>query len=111
MLIQESEVQMDELIRVGEAAQILGVSEHIVRAMVKAGHLPALVAPSGHRRFRLQDVEKLVGSTVLVARKNYDAGAVLTRLAALAHEVGGIFRLRQHLDTLEAVQAGLRGGA
>jgi excisionase family DNA binding protein len=101
----------NELIRVGEAAQILGVSDHIVRAMVKDGHLPALVAPSGHRRFRRQDVEKLVGSTVLVPRKNCDVGSVLTRLAALVHEVGGFSRLRQHLDTLEAVQAGLKGGA
>lgn len=44
---------------VGEVATRLGVSDTTVRAYVDRGKLTAYTLPSGHRRFKAEDVERL----------------------------------------------------
>ena len=47
----------DDLIRVGEAAAMLGVTAETVRNWTTAGKLPALRTPGGQRLYRRGDVE------------------------------------------------------
>lgn len=47
------------LLRIGEAAHILGVHVETVRRWEEAGHITAVRTPTGQRRFRREDVEKL----------------------------------------------------
>lgn len=44
-------------LRVGEVAEILGVSPETVRNWTAKGKLPALLTPGGHRFYRRADVE------------------------------------------------------
>lgn len=48
-----------ELLQVRAAALELGVHENTLRGWEKAGRIPAVRLPSGVRRFRLEDVERL----------------------------------------------------
>lgn len=49
----------DDLIPIGDAARILGVSLDTLRRWSAAGRLPVVVMPSGHRRFRVRDIEAI----------------------------------------------------
>ena len=44
----------------GEAARYLDVSLQTVRRWAKNGSLPVIILPSGHRRFRTEDIERLL---------------------------------------------------
>lgn len=46
-----------DLLRIGEAAEILGVTAETVRNWTAKGKLPALLTPGGHRFYRRSDVE------------------------------------------------------
>lgn len=48
------------LLRIGEAAQLLGVHADTIRRWEQAGHITAVRTPTGQRRFRREDVEALV---------------------------------------------------
>ncbi len=48
-----------ELLSVGDAAVILGLSPDMVRVFHRQGHLPAFRTPRGLRLFRRCDVERL----------------------------------------------------
>jgi excisionase family DNA binding protein len=48
-----------ELIKVGEAARLLGVHADTVRRLTAAGKLPAVILPSKHRRYQRSVVERL----------------------------------------------------
>lgn len=48
----------EDLLWIGEAAAILGVSAETVRNWTNAGKLAAVVTPGGHRRYRREDVER-----------------------------------------------------
>lgn len=47
----------EELLWIGEAAGLLGVSTETIRNWTNAGKLAAVVTPGGHRRYRREDVE------------------------------------------------------
>lgn len=47
----------DQLVSVGVAAEKLGVSDDTIRRWADAGLLAAIVLPSGHRRFRVADLD------------------------------------------------------
>ena len=47
------------LIQVGEAAKILGVSDQRVRQLEKSGEIDAMRTPRGVRFFLIEDVERL----------------------------------------------------
>ena len=47
------------VLRVGEAADLLGVHDSTLRRWADEGRLPAIRFPSGVRRFRADDVEHL----------------------------------------------------
>jgi excisionase family DNA binding protein len=49
----------DQLLSIGEAARRLHVSQSTVRGWSKKGILPVIKLPSGHRRFRIADVDRL----------------------------------------------------
>ena len=51
-----------ELVSVGTAARMLGVSDDTIRRWADSGQLPAIVLPSGHRRFQRTDVEALLSA-------------------------------------------------
>lgn len=46
-----------DLLWIGEAAELLGVSTETIRNWTSAGKLAAVVTPGGHRRYRKEDVE------------------------------------------------------
>lgn len=50
---------MDQLLSVADASRILNVVPATVRAMERAGRLPALRTAGGIRLFRREDVERL----------------------------------------------------
>ena len=45
----------DELISIGEAAEMLGVSISTLRRWDENGRFPAIESQGGHRRFQIQD--------------------------------------------------------
>lgn len=51
----------DELVGVGTAARILGVSISTVRRWEADGHIVALRTPGGQRRFRVSELRALLG--------------------------------------------------
>lgn len=54
---------------IGETAKILGVSVKTVRRWADLGKLKSIRSPSGHRRFNLQDIQKL-NNDVSTSREN-----------------------------------------
>jgi excisionase family DNA binding protein len=48
-----------DLLTVGDAAAILGLSPDMVRVLHRQGRLPALRTPRGNRLFERRDVERL----------------------------------------------------
>ena len=44
----------------GEVANLIGVSVDTIRRWEKSGKVAALFTPTGHRRFRREDVERLL---------------------------------------------------
>lgn len=50
----------EELLTPGEVADALRVSLSTLREWVKDGRLHAVVLPSGHRRYRASDIEKIL---------------------------------------------------
>lgn len=51
------------LIPIGEVARLAGVTIPTVRNWERAGKLTAARTPGGQRRFRLADVQAMLGST------------------------------------------------
>lgn len=49
-----------ELLAVGDAAAALGVSVDTLRRWERAGRISALRTPTGHRRFRREDLDQLL---------------------------------------------------
>ena len=47
-----------DLLRIGEVAELLGVTPETIRNWTAKGKLPALLTPGGHRFYRRADVEK-----------------------------------------------------
>jgi excisionase family DNA binding protein len=45
---------------VKEVAHELGVGRRLVVKLTDEGHLPAMVLPSGHRRYRSSDVDRFI---------------------------------------------------
>jgi transcriptional repressor of dcmA and dcmR len=51
----------DQLIRIGQAATMLGVSVGTLRTWTEQGRIPCVrIGPTGQRRFRLGDVQRLM---------------------------------------------------
>lgn len=50
----------NQLLTVGEAADIVGVSVDTIKRWEKIGHITSGRTPNGHRRFRRADVERLL---------------------------------------------------
>ena len=50
----------DDLLSIGQAAAITGLSVDTIRRYANEGRLPAARTPGDHRRFRRADVEALV---------------------------------------------------
>lgn len=48
----------DELLPIGEVAEMLGVDVQTVRNYARDGYLAVVVLPTGHRRFHRSDVER-----------------------------------------------------
>ncbi len=53
--------QMPVALPIGEVARLAGVTVATVRNWERAGKLKAFRTLGGHRRFRIEDVEALVG--------------------------------------------------
>ncbi len=51
----------DRLIRLDEAATLLALNKDVVRDMADAGKIPHVKTPGGHRRFRLSDIQRMMG--------------------------------------------------
>ena len=62
-----------ELLTVGDAAAILGLSVQMVRVLHGQGKLAASVTPRGYRLFSRADVEGLVRARAQKARRRKDA--------------------------------------
>lgn len=51
--------QEPKLLTISTAAKRLGISQGTLRIYAEKGTIPVIKLPSGHRRFRLDDVERL----------------------------------------------------
>lgn len=49
-----------KMLRPGEVALVLQVSRRTISDWARAGQLPFILTPGGHRRFRARDVRRLV---------------------------------------------------
>ena len=49
-----------KLLRIKEAASIIGVSDQTLRAWVKQGYMKCLRLPSGERRFEMDEIRRVV---------------------------------------------------
>ncbi|HVL90949.1 MAG TPA: helix-turn-helix domain-containing protein [Actinomycetota bacterium] len=65
------------LLRPGQVALLLQVSRRSVAAWAREGRLPSITTPGGHRRFRADDVRRLVDSLTVTV----PAGSTPDRLA------------------------------
>jgi len=52
--------RQSDTVTVGEAAALLKVSTKTIQRMADSGKLPCEKTPGGQRRFRREDVEKLI---------------------------------------------------
>jgi excisionase family DNA binding protein len=50
------------LLRPGQVAALFQVSRRTVADWARAGKLPSILTPGGHRRFRARDVKRLIAS-------------------------------------------------
>lgn len=55
-LTQPSDATSGDLVRLGDAAEILGISASTLRRLTARGELPAVRTEGGHRRYRRDDV-------------------------------------------------------
>lgn len=53
---------MSEFISIGKAAKMMGVSTQSVRHWADAGKIRYFVTPTKHRRFSLEDINKMIES-------------------------------------------------
>ena len=51
------------LLTIGEACQVLGVSEVTLRQWTDEGKVKAFITPGGHRRYPEAELKQLLGST------------------------------------------------
>jgi excisionase family DNA binding protein len=56
-------VAESEWLRLGQAAQFLGVAQSTMRKWSDSGRVRAFYTPGGHRRFRRRDLEDFVESS------------------------------------------------
>ncbi len=87
VVLQDPPVEDDVQLRVGEVAQLLGVSASTIRLWERRFELPGPGrSPGGHRRYRGRDVDQLRALRDLVRRGHPlgrdDAGAAESVLAA-----------------------------
>ncbi len=54
--------RVDELLPVGQASALVGVSTDTLKRWERAGRIRAERTPTGHRRFRRSEVERLLRS-------------------------------------------------
>lgn len=54
-------MENDRMIRIGEAAKMIGVRIETLREWDNLGKFKAIRTPGGSRMYRLSDVEKLLG--------------------------------------------------
>ncbi len=70
----------DKLVKIGEAAHILGVSIDTVRRWSNSGKLKTITTPGGTRLYRVKELLKLNLATIEVgigfAKVNYDEAKV-----------------------------------
>lgn len=52
-----------DLLTAPKVADLLGVSDETVRRWAEDGRLPHITLPSGQRRFRREDIEKILTPT------------------------------------------------
>jgi excisionase family DNA binding protein len=56
----EKEPEIDRLIRLDDAARLLGVSTRTLRDWTTKGKFDCVRTPGGQRRFRLSDIEAVI---------------------------------------------------
>ena len=59
-----------KLLTINEAARLLGVHQNTLRTWADKGLVPHVKLPSGHRRFRSADIERLQREWGLVRDKD-----------------------------------------
>lgn len=65
--ISPASMEKNELIPIGKAAQILGVSVDTLRRWDKSGKLVPTISPKGHRRYLKTEIEALAGRKSLLS--------------------------------------------
>ena len=53
-------MEQNQLLTMAEVADIFRVSKQAIRTWTNSGKLPCIRTPGGHRRFRREDVEKMI---------------------------------------------------
>lgn len=55
--------EYEELMTPAQVAKVLALDPKTVTRWARAGTVPCITLPSGHRRFRRSDVDRLLGKT------------------------------------------------
>ncbi|QNT76694.1 helix-turn-helix domain-containing protein [Dehalogenimonas etheniformans] len=86
----------DDLLTIGEAAEILGVSEPALRTWTDEGQIKAFVTPGGHRRYLRSELKKFIG----LNQKRLGIKSLTEKLegTAAVHREIGAGPWRTHLD-------------
>ena len=95
-----------EWLRVQRAADFLGVSASTVRRRADSGELPCRRAPSGQRRFRVGDLEKVLREGAGPSRDDYSAGSGADGHYQLLFETS--LELASSLELAEVLQSAAR---
>lgn len=49
-----------KLLRIKEAASLIGISDQTLRVWVKKGYIKCVTFPSGERRFKKEEIDRLI---------------------------------------------------
>jgi len=52
----------DELLKIKEAAKLLGINEQTLRKWVENKKIECIILPTGHRRFKISDINRLLNN-------------------------------------------------
>jgi len=77
---------MSALLKIGEAARVLGIHPRTLRSWSEQGHIPYLQTPGGHRRFRKVDLESFL-RTIEHGQQGQDRGLVKAARTAVQRAI------------------------
>ena len=98
---------MDKLVSISQAADMLGVSQKIMRIWDDAGKVEAVRTAGGHRRYRRSEIEKLQGIKPEEAVKVEEKICLYARVSSHEQKAKGDLDRQKTRITEYAVKKGI----